>query len=94
MKIRDETRISISTDQVSAELNGEAVVLNLKSGVYFGLNPVGTTVWSMLKTSPRSVAELREGILQEYDVGVERCDDDLRALLASLSEHGLIEITE
>ncbi len=92
MTLRDETRITLSAKQVSAELEGEAVVLNLKDGVYFGLNPVGSRVWSLLKEAPKSVAELRQAILAEYDVGDEECDRDLRSLLDALQEHGLIDI--
>ena len=92
MTLRDETRITLSAEHVSAELDGEAVVLNLKDGVYFGLNPVGSRVWSLLKEAPKSVAELRLAILAEYDVGYEECDRDLRSLLDALREHGLIDI--
>jgi len=89
----DESRISLTPEQVSAELDGEAVLLNLKNGVYFGLNPVGTRVWSLLKEGPKRVAELRQAILDEYDVGFQECDDDLRSLLTSLDEHGLIAVS-
>jgi hypothetical protein len=94
MTLRDESQISLGTEQVSAELDGEAVVLNLRDGVYFGLNPVGTRVWSLLKEAPRSLAELRQAILAEYDVTFEQCDGDLRSLLDALKEHGLIDISE
>ena len=91
---RDESRVSLSSEQVSAELDGEAVVLNLKDGVYFGLNPVGSRVWSLLKEAPKSVAELRQTILAEYDVGYEECDKDLRSLLDALQGHGLIDVSD
>jgi hypothetical protein len=94
MTLRDESRVAISPDQMSAELDGEAVVLNLKDGVYFGLNPVGTRVWALLKAAPRSVAELRQAMLAEYDVAFDQCDADLRALLGALKEHGLVDISE
>jgi hypothetical protein len=92
--IRDDSRITLSAEQVSAHLDGEAVVLDLRDGVYFGLNPVAARVWSLLKEAPRSVAELRQTILDEYDVPFEQCDGDLRALLESLIGHGLVDIGE
>jgi PqqD family protein of HPr-rel-A system len=92
--LRDESRITLSAEQVSAQLDGEAVVLDLREGVYFGLNPVATRVWSLLKEAPRSVAELRQAILDEYDVEFEQCNGDLRALLEALKDHGLVDISE
>ena len=54
MTLRDESRITLSVDQALAQLEGEAVVLDLRDGVYFGLNPVAARVWSLLKEAPRA----------------------------------------
>ncbi len=77
-------------DQVSCELAGEAAVLNTRTGVYYGLDPVGARVWKLLQ-QPRSVDELRETLLSEYDVAPQRCESDLLALLEKLLAEGLIE---
>ena len=77
-------------DQVSADLAGEAAILHLKSGVYYGLDPVGARIWELLKT-PRTVAEIRDALLREYDVEPETCEKDLAALLEKLHEEQLIE---
>jgi len=79
-------------DQVSCELKGEAAILNLKSGIYFGLDEVGATVWSLL-AEPRRVTELRDALVEEFEVDPARCVGDLMQLLADLSRHGLIEVT-
>ena len=94
MTLSDDSLITLGSAQVSAELEGEAVVLNLTDGVYFGLNPVGSRVWSLLKEAPKRVAELRQAILAEYDVGYEECDRDLRSLLEALQAHGLIDVSD
>jgi hypothetical protein len=78
-----------SSDQVGANLDGETVLLGLKDGVYYGLNPVGARIWSLLE-QPSTVAEIRDRILAEYVVAPERCERDLLALLERLAEHGLV----
>ena len=50
-----------SKENVSCSLGDEAAILHMKSGVYYGLDPVGARVWSML-LEPRTVEELRETI--------------------------------
>ena len=77
-------------DQVSADLAGEAVILHLKSGIYYGLDPVGARIWELLK-APRTVAEIRDALLEEYDVEPETCEKDLAALLEKVHEEQLIE---
>ncbi len=82
-----------SKDQVSCDLAGEAAILNIKKGVYYGLDPVGAQIWRLIQ-QPRSVNEVREAIVSEYDVEPERCESDLLALLARLLAEGLIEVKE
>ena len=80
-----------SKDNVSCSLGDEAAILHMKSGVYYGLDPVGARVWSLL-VEPRTVEDLRETIVAEYEVEPARCEGDLLALLEKLRTEGLIEI--
>jgi hypothetical protein len=78
-------------EQVSCPLGEEYAILNLKNSVYYGINPVGTRVWSLLK-QPRSVEELRDTLLNEYEVDAELCERDLLNLLEKMRSEGLIEV--
>jgi hypothetical protein len=84
--------VTVAPEQVSCPLGEEAAILNLKNTVYYGLNPVGARVWSLLQT-PRSVAELRDALLEEYDVEAQRCEHDLFELLEKMRGEGLIRVT-
>jgi hypothetical protein len=79
-------------DQVSCDLDGEAAILNLKSGAYYGLDPVGAFIWSQLAT-PLPVSAIAASILERYEVSQERCQRELLALLGQLDERGLLEIS-
>jgi hypothetical protein len=86
-----QTTVIASAHQVSCPLGDESAILNMKSSVYYGMNPVGSTVWALLK-QPKTVAEIRDAILGEYEVEAERCERDLITLLEQLRSEGLIEI--
>jgi hypothetical protein len=86
-----DTRVVAARDQVSAELDGEAVVLSLADGIYYGLDPVGASVWALLE-QPRTVAELRDAVVAEYDVDAPTAEADLLRLLADLAARGLVEV--
>ncbi len=86
-----DTRVVAARDQVSAQLDGEAVVLSLADGVYYGLNPVGATVWTLLE-QPRTVAELRDAVVAEYDVDAATAQADLLQLLGEMAARGLVEV--
>lgn len=85
-----DTPLIAVADHACCELGGEAVVLNLDTGTYYGLDPVGTRAWQLLQ-KPRSLAELRDHIVDEFDVAPERCEADLVSFVASLSAHGLVQ---
>jgi hypothetical protein len=80
-----------SPEQVSCPLGDESAILNLKNSVYYGMNPVGTHVWNLLK-QPRKIADLRDAIVEEYDVDTDRCGRDMLELLEKLRGEGLIEV--
>ena len=89
-----EGSVIVATDrQVSSDLGGEAVILHLGSGVYFGLNSVGASIWALLR-EPRTVRELEKAVLAEYAVDAERCRSDILRLLRSLEAEDLVEVRE
>jgi hypothetical protein len=91
--ISDRSVVVAAKDQVSCDLAGEAAILNIKSGVYYGLDPVGARIWTLVQ-EPRKVAEIQTAIAEEYDVEPERCAQDLAGLLEKLLEEGLIEVRD
>jgi hypothetical protein len=87
------TKIVVSPDQVSCDLSGEAAMLNLKTGVYYGLNSVGARIWNLIQ-EPRTFADIHDNLTREYDVDPAVLDSDLRNHLAELAEQQLIVISE
>ncbi|MGH9508373.1 MAG: PqqD family protein [Terriglobales bacterium] len=85
------TTVVAVSDQISCTLEDEAVVLHLGKGVYYGLNPVGATVWNALQ-QPKTVGELVEIVTREFEVEASRCENDLLDLLGRLEDAGLIEV--
>ena len=78
-------------DQASSDLGGEVAILDLKAGVYYGLDAVGARIWSLIQ-EPRTVNEIRNILLEEYEVEPERCERDLLVLLQRLADERLIEV--
>jgi coenzyme PQQ synthesis protein D (PqqD) len=85
----DTDRVLPAPDVLSRTLDGEAVLLDLASGRYFGLNEVGTRVWELLGAG-KSVAEIREALLGEFDVPADVLERDVSELLDALRARGLV----
>jgi hypothetical protein len=83
--------IAVPPDVIFRVLDDEAVLLNLKTGTYFGLDAVGTRIWQLL-TEHRSLARVLDLLLEEYDVDRGPLEQDLLALVDQLCSKGLGEI--
>lgn len=86
-------RVVVPADVLVRELDGESVILNLKSERYFGLDEVGTRIWAALSMS-ESIQSAYEMLLSEYDVDGEQLRRDMQDLVEKMVEHGLVEICD
>jgi hypothetical protein len=91
MKISLSDSMAIPDKVVFRELGGEAVLLNLETSTYFGLDPVGTRAWQLL-VEHGSVAQVMEVMLGEYDIERERLERDLLELCGQLCTNGLSDL--
>jgi hypothetical protein len=85
------TKVQANHDVLGAELGGEVSLLNLQSGTYFTLNAVGASVWRQIQQA-KSLEEIKQRLLQEYEVDTRRCESDLRRLVMELQSSGLVEL--
>lgn len=81
------------SSQVSADLMGEAAILHLETGVYYGLNEVGARIWNLLQ-DPVTGSEIKSAILAEYDVPPHICERDICSLLGKLLSANLVQVCE
>jgi Coenzyme PQQ synthesis protein D (PqqD) len=75
------------------EVDGEAVLLDINQGTYYGLNEVGTMAWKYL-IDTGNLEEAIQGILQEYEVDEATLRADLEAFVKDLIKNGLAEEIE
>jgi hypothetical protein len=85
------SRVRRSGDVLHRELDGEAVLVDLRSGRYFGLDEVGTAIWAGLE-GEATVESLVDRVVSEFQVGRDRAEKDLLALLRDLAGRGLVTV--
>jgi hypothetical protein len=89
--ISTDTTIVAVTQQVSTNISGEVVILNLANGVYYGLNEIGGLIWASIQT-PQKVSVICQQILNQYDVDPEQCERDTISVLEDLISNKLAEV--
>ena len=91
LALRDEQRIKLSDDTLWRKLDGEAVVLQLSAGVYYGVNEVGAEALTVIRDTT-TFAELIDKLLNSFEVDEATLRRDMNELLADMLHRSLIEI--
>jgi hypothetical protein len=91
--ISDPSVVVAIKDHFSCSLGDDIIILDVRAGLYFSINDVGALVWQRIQ-EPRTVGELRDAILDRFDVDAETCDRDLRALIQDLASRNLVDVRD
>ena len=87
-----EAVIGVVRDHVSCRIGEETVILNADSGVYIGLNAVGSRILDLLQ-DPMTIAKICNTLIQEYAVPRNICEHEVGAFVDALHRLGLVSIS-
>ena len=87
-----DDRVRLSEELVFREVDGEAVILNLASGIYFGLNEVGTRIWNLMQEEG-SLRAVFDAMRKQYEVAPAELAADLLRLVEEMREKGLVRVS-
>lgn len=88
-----ESRVEKDENVLFRNLSDEAVLVNLKTGHYFGLDPVGTRIWELLGSRER-LSDVLAAVLEEFEVDEDTARSDLLSLATELEEKELIRVLQ
>ena len=91
--IEQHTLISRNQNPVTADMDGELVMMSIERGNYYGLGEVGSEIWRLLVT-PHRVSELCHILQKEYEVDGKTCTADVTTFLEQLHSEGLIILND
>ena len=90
-KIELATLVKQSDEVISADLDGQAVMMHLERYEYFGLDDIATPIWEMIE-EPISVTDLCDHLLPNYDVDRATGEQDVLAHLNDMLRDGLVNV--
>jgi len=86
-------RVTIPADILYQNVEGEAVLLDLRGEQYYSLDEVGTRVWALL-AEHGDLDIVCSQLLVRYDVDEATLRRDLRLFVLELVEKGLVDIVK
>jgi hypothetical protein len=90
-RIADTTIISRSPSVLTAEIDGEVVMMSIEQGQYFGLDDIGSDIWKRLD-SPCAFADLIDRLAADYDAERASIAADVRSLLESMAARDVVRL--
>ena len=87
MKLSERARVLQQV--IARQVGEETVMLDLANGTYFSLDPVGARIWQLLGEG-KTLAEICEVMMAEYDVAGDEIERDVLSLAEELTARGLI----
>lgn len=92
--LRWQHRLAPNQDAVAARvIDGEAIIINLKTGVYYSTDKVGALLWELVEQS-RRLDEMVQVILARYEVPRVQVEADVRRLVAELLAENLVVMSD
>lgn len=73
-------------------IDGEAIIIDLATGVYYSMQGIGGEIWSMID-GHRTAESMLQAIVAAYDVEADRAHEDLHAVLRELFREELIQVS-
>ena len=84
-----DTRLTVPPQVMSRLVGDETVLLDLASGIYFGLDGVGQKIWEAV-TEGRSLGEAATAIVNDYEVDESQAQSDVIEFASELVTRGLL----
>ena len=81
--------LAASEDIVESPVGDETIILHLKNGIYFGLDPMGTRIWTLLKQGMGPL-EICERLSTEYSIARETIETDVREFMDNLQANDIL----
>ena len=88
-EVDTDSRLSIPPQVMSRLVGDETVLLDMATGIYFGLDGVGKRIWESVADG-QTVGQAAATIAGEYDVERARAETDVIEFVGELLERGLL----
>ena len=83
-----DTVIRRGSDHVETRVGDQTMMMSIAQGKYYALQATAQRIWELIE-QPRSVGEITERLVAEYDIERERCAAEVRGFVDELIRNGL-----
>lgn len=89
MNITENTKITLIKPMDVTDLAGDKVMIDFETGKYYMLKGSAVDIWEKIQT-PTTVLDIKNTLLDIYDVAEEECMNSIVSFLSQMQENGFI----
>jgi hypothetical protein len=93
LRVTIESILVQDSEPVGADLDGGSVLLSLRAGAYFSLNPIASEIWRML-AEPCRVGQIIASLSDGHDADAQTVAGDVTPFLQTLVDHRLVRVID
>ena len=87
-----DSQVAASTNLVACRVDDEVVILSMRTGEYYGLDPVAASIWDIIQART-SVVAVRDALMSRYEgMTIDECTEQLLGLLTEMAALSLVEL--
>ena len=87
-------RLTLRSDNIASTIiDGEGVIINLSTGVYYSLTGSGLEAWTWIEQG-HSLGAVAEAFASRYEISLEQADGDVRQLAEEMLKEELVNIAD
>ncbi len=87
----EKTKVHLIKQLDVTDLSGEKVMIDFSTGKYFLLKGSANEIWDMI-TNDITVAEIRDSLMEIYDVDEDTCMTSIQNFLLQMQQNGFVEL--
>jgi hypothetical protein len=87
------SKVVVPPQVIARQVGDEQVLLDLASGKYFGLDPVGARAWALL-VEGKTISQVCDAMVDEYDVTRATLEKDILTLVQTMVDRKLVGVVE
>lgn len=92
--MNDLTKVHMIKQLDVTDLSGEKVMIDFSTGKYFLLKGSANEIWDMMSKGDITVADIRGGLMEVYDVDADTCTASIHSFLSQMEKNGFVELIE
>jgi hypothetical protein len=83
-----QSLIGRGAEHVETRMGDQTLMMSIEQGKYYAVDATASRIWDLIE-HPRSLQDVVDTLVAEYDVGADECERQVKTFVGELINNGL-----